>query len=374
LPDGATATEAVRRLREFKQTGQPFFLAVGFVKPHLPFIAPQKYWDLYDPDRIPGPAIDHLPEGAPEFAGHASGELHSYRDVPKGNPIPEDLARQLRHGYYACISYVDAQVGRLLDALDQEDLADNTVIVLWGDHGWQLGDHGIWAKHTNYELATRVPLILAVPGQQTSGAVSHSLVELVDLYPTLTAAGGLETPQELDGLSLMPLLNNPSSSIRSVALSQYPRGGGSAGYGPLMGYSVRDDRWRLTVWKDRRAGVTVAIELYDEQNDSAETMNVAEANPEVVARLGKMLPPLPKFELRRQTAAPQGAPARNRAALFAAKDRNQDDFLNLDEFTLYQNDSEAARKRFENWDADRDGVLSDEEFITQGGRTRNQDL
>ena len=166
LPDGYTAAEAVKRLHELKAKRQPFFLAVGFLKPHLPFVAPKKYWDLYDPDQIPLPAIDHLPDGAPLFAGHDNGELHAYANVPKGNPIPADFAKTLRHGYYACVSYTDAQVGRLLDALDHEGLADNTIIVLWGDHGWQLGDHGLWHKHTNFELATRAPCSSACRGRR----------------------------------------------------------------------------------------------------------------------------------------------------------------------------------------------------------------
>ena len=163
LPDGAAAAEAVKRLAVLKSKNQPFFLAVGFAKPHLPFVAPKKYWDLYDPNTIPVPAIDHLPEGSPSFAGHISGELHNYPGVPKENPIPKDFAKSLRHGYYACISYTDAQIGKVLDALDKEGLSDSTIIVLWGDHGWQLGDHGLWHKHTNFELAARAPLLISVP-------------------------------------------------------------------------------------------------------------------------------------------------------------------------------------------------------------------
>ncbi|MEQ1854356.1 MAG: sulfatase, partial [Chthoniobacteraceae bacterium] len=169
LPDGATAAEAVKRLAALKSKNEPFFLAVGFLKPHLPFVAPKKYWDLYDPNRIPLPAIDHLPKGAPEFTGHNNSELHAYPGVPKENPIPADFAKKLRHGYYACISYTDAQIGKVLDALEKEGLADNTIIVLWGDHGWQLGDHGLWHKHTNFELAARAPLLISVPKSKTAG-------------------------------------------------------------------------------------------------------------------------------------------------------------------------------------------------------------
>jgi arylsulfatase A-like enzyme len=202
LPDGYTAAEAVKRLHGLKGKGQPFFLAVGFLKPHLPFVAPKKYWDLYDPEKIPTPAIDHLPEGAPGFAGHTSGELHSYKNIPAGNPIPAGLAKTLRHGYYACVSYTDAQVGRLLNALEQEGLAQNTVVVFWGDHGWQLGDHGLWNKHTNFELATRAPLIMSVPGARSAGKKCEAPVEFVDVYPTLADVCGLPVPAGLDGRSL----------------------------------------------------------------------------------------------------------------------------------------------------------------------------
>ena len=302
LPDGFTAQEAVKRLHDLKGKGQPFFLAVGFLKPHLPFVAPKKYWDLYDPDKIPLPAIDHLPEGAPEFAGHNNGELHSYVDVPKGNPIPADYAKKLRHGYYACISYTDAQVGRLLDALDKEGLTKNTIVILWGDHGWQLGDHGLWHKHTNFELATRAPLILSVPEQKTAGQTSAAPVEFVDVYPTLCDLAGLKLPAGLDGISLKPLLENPQAKVKPFSISQYPRGGAT---GPLMGYSLRDERYRLTLWRNRRDGTIAATELYDEQNDDAETKNIAAAQPEIVKQLSALLKPTldaaPPFNGRRKS-------------------------------------------------------------------------
>jgi iduronate 2-sulfatase len=200
LPDGATALEAVKRLHDSKNKGAPFFLAVGFLKPHLPFVAPKKYWDLYDPERIPVPSFDHLPQGAPGFAGHDNGELHAYPGVPAGNPIPLDFAKKLRHGYYAAISYTDAQIGLLLDALDREGLADNTVVVLWGDHGWQLGEHGLWHKHTNFEAATRAPLIISALHQKTAGRKCEASVEFVDVYPTLADVCGLPAPAGIDGL------------------------------------------------------------------------------------------------------------------------------------------------------------------------------
>jgi arylsulfatase A-like enzyme len=370
LPDGATAAEAVRRLRQLKAQPRPFFLAVGFVKPHLPFVAPRAYWDLYDPEDLPKPLRDRLPEGAPDFAGHNNHELHSYSNIPAGNPIPEPLASQLRHGYYACVSFVDAQVGRLLHALEAEGLADSTVVVLWGDHGWQLGDLGLWVKHTNFERATRAPLILRVPGQQRTGTLCSSPVEFVDIYPTLVDVCGLEPPAVLDGRSLRPLLDDPSGVVRTVALSQYPRGGSSDTNPPLMGYSLRDSQWRLTLWRDRRNGDVVATELYDELNDPAESRNLAGMHPEVVSRLAVFCPELPPADVLAgapaDTRVSRGPSGLGRDELFARKDRDQDGRLALGEFLAHQQDVPAAETRFEKWDANQDGFLTETEFVRKG--------
>ncbi len=372
LPDGYTASEAVKRLHELKKKDQPFFLAVGFLKPHLPFVAPKKYWDLYDPDKIPLPTNEHLPNGAPVFAGHDNGELHSYANIPPGNPIPADLAKTLRHGYYACVSYTDAQVGRLLDALAAEGLADHTVVVLWGDHGWQLGDHGLWHKHTNFELAARAPLLISVPGQKSAGQRCDAVVEFLDIYPTLADLCGLPIPAGLDGVSLKPLLENPAASLNKVAISQYPRGGRQTGNRPLMGYSVRNERWRLTVWRDRKNQETVATELYDEKNDPAETINLADKpeNKSILAVLSNRLPaqtaPLPAST--NATTASARRPAVDRATLFARKDVNHDGKLSREEFMASQPDPEAAAKRWVQFDTNKDGFLSRDEFITMGGK------
>ena len=368
LPDGFTAAEAVRRLHDLKGKGQPFFLAVGLLKPHLPFVSPKKYWDLYDPDQIPVPAIDHLPEGAPEFAGHPNGELHSYANIPKGNPIPAEVAKQLRHGYYAAVSYTDANVGRLLDALEKEGLAKNTVVVLWGDHGWQLGDHGLWHKHTNFELATRAPLIVRMPGQKAAGKKCDAPVEFVDVYPTLVEACGLAVPRGLDGKSLKAVLDDPSAAPKGkVAISQYPRGGAQTGNRPLMGYSIRDARWRLVLWRDRNTQEIAARELYDEQNDPNETVNVAEKseNRGTVEALSRHLP----APIMLAAAPAKPAPAKqkiDREALFTRKDKNGDGKLTREEFLANQPDPEAAKGRWDSWDLDKDGFLSHDEFVFQG--------
>jgi iduronate 2-sulfatase len=298
--DGRVAAEAVRQLGELGKG--PFFLAVGFWKPHAPFNAPKRYWDLYDPDAIPAPRTDRLPAGAPAFAGHKNAELHNYPGVPAEEPIPADVARTLRHGYYACISYTDAQIGRLLDALDAEGLADDTIVVLWGDHGWQLGDHGLWHKHTNFELATRAPLLVSVPKGATAGRSCAAPVEFVDVYPTLADLCGLPLPPGLEGASLKPFLADPAAPAAKVAISQYPRGAGD-GAGPVMGYSIRDERWRLTLWRERHGTRIVATELYDEANDPAETVSLHD-RPEhrpVIESLSRFLPP-PVPAARRATA------------------------------------------------------------------------
>ncbi len=376
LPDGATAAEAVKRIHALKQKGEPFFLAVGFLKPHLPFVSPKKYWDIYDPDKIPLPAIDHLPAGCPEFAGHSNGELHNYPGVPKGNPIPADYAKQLRHGYYAAISFTDHNIGRLLDALEKEGLADNTIIVLWGDHGWQLGDHGLWHKHTNFELATRAPLLISVPRAKTAGQKCDAPVEFVDIYPTLADLCGLKIPDGLDGRSLRPFIENANAPKQKVAISQYPRGAGNDGQ--VMGYSIRDERWRCTFWRERKGGKILAVELYDEANDPAETVSLAD-RPEhnaLIESLAKHLPPAgasaldgakkPKDSGKPKPSAKSTAPAdEDRGArfdrLYPGKAK-----LTLDEYLARQSDKEAARARFEKFDADKDGFVSRGEFIGPG--------
>ena len=282
--DGALADMAVTALRECATQEQPFWLGVGFIRPHLPFVAPKKYWDLYDPAKITLAPNPFPPTDAPDYAVVTGGELRAYHGIPAG-PIPDDLARQLKHGYYAAISYMDAQVGRLLDELEALGLADNTVIVLWGDHGWKLGEHAAWCKHSNVENDTRAPLLIVAPGLKTAGAKTDALVEFVDIYPTLAELCGLPLPNHLEGTSLAPILRDQSAAVKTAALSQYPR---SSGGKRLMGYSMRTDRYRLTRWlhADDHSQVD-AVELYDHQSDPQENTNIAAdpANAALVARL-----------------------------------------------------------------------------------------
>ncbi|MEO0514908.1 MAG: sulfatase [Planctomycetota bacterium] len=275
--DGAMTDVAVERLGEYRDNGKPFFLAVGFKKPHLPFNAPEQYWQLYDRDALPVAEYTQAPEGAPDFATQPGWELRTNYDAPREGEISMAKQRELIHGYYAATSYIDAQVGRLLDALEANGQNDNTIVVLWGDHGWHLGDHDIWCKHTNYEQATRSPLIVAAPGIGRAGTKSLAPVEFVDIYPTLLDLASLEAAGELHGVSLRPIMDDPSVWVKDIAVSQYPRGGGKNAW---MGYAFRSDRYRLVQWyamnakKGDTQGPLAASELYDYETDPLETRNL----------------------------------------------------------------------------------------------------
>ena len=299
-PDGQIADEAIRRLRSAKTNGQPFFLAVGFLKPHLPFCAPKKYWDLYRRESFEPPALRTPPEGAPAYAPSSWGELRQYSDIPQTGPLSDDQARAMIHGYHAAVSFVDAQIGRLLEDLDRMGLASNSIIVLWGDHGWHLGDHGMWCKHTNYEEATRIPLLIAAPGVTKPGTRTPALVETVDLYPTLCELAGLpapKNPQPMEGKSLVPVLKKPSSDNKEAVFHVYPRN--RKGDGAILGRAVRTARYRLVEWKKPGAAPdTAEFELYDYDSDPAETRNLASAQPAIVKELQALIAAQP--EARRQ--------------------------------------------------------------------------
>ncbi len=285
--DGKVADLALSTLRDISKKKEPFFLAVGFIKPHLPFISPQKYWNLYDPAKIQLAPNKFRPKDAPEYAIQPGGELRNYKDIPEGS-IPDDLARQLKHGYYAAISYMDAQVGKLLDELDRLDLRKNTIVILWGDHGWKLGEHDAWCKHSNCENDTNTALLLSVPGMKNAGVKTNSIVEFVDVYPTLAELAGLSLPKHLEGTSFKPVLDDPMRPWKTAAFSQYPRPSGKSGSGPLMGYAMRTERYRFVVWVGRDDHSKVdAVELYDHQIDPQENANIAKlpANAALVERL-----------------------------------------------------------------------------------------
>ena len=314
--DGAIADEAVRRLRAARErAGQPFFLAVGFLKPHLPFVAPKKYWDMYRRDSFEPHPRQQPPEGAPDFARTPWGELRGYSDIPGKGPLTPEKQRALIHGYHAAVSYVDAQIGRVLDELDRLELAENTVVVLWGDHGWHLGDHGMWCKHTNYEQAARIPLLMAAPGLAKAGAATGALAESVDLFPTLCELAGLPVPPGLDGASFATLLKEPGGAGGKEAIFHvYPRS--PRGQGFLLGRAVRTERYRLVEWKKPGAAPDTAIlELYDYQDDPAETKNLAAGQPEVVAELRAILAKQPEAKPQfRPAAEPSARPRQGRKA------------------------------------------------------------
>lgn len=285
--DGALAEMAIKTLRELKDKKEPFWLGVGFIRPHLPFVSPKKYWDLYDPKEIELAPNPFLPKGAPPYAIGNSGEIRVYEGIPQGH-IPDDQARELKHGYYAAISYMDAQVGKVMAELDRLGLRDNTIVILWGDHGWKLGEHDGWCKHTNVELDTHAPLMISVPGMKHAGEHTDALVEFVDIYPSLAELCGLPLPSHLEGTSFVPVIQNPKRAWKPAAFSQYPRSVNRHG---LMGYTMRTDRYRLTRWVDRKDHSKVdAVELYDEKLDPQENVNVADdpKNAKVLAELTEM--------------------------------------------------------------------------------------
>jgi iduronate 2-sulfatase len=271
LPDGDIADKAIEVLRE--RRNETFFLAVGFLRPHLPFVAPKKYFELYDPKKFELARNPYVPSNSPAFVPYHWGELRGYLGMPAEGPLTDEQARQMIHGYHASVSYIDAQVGRLLTELEQLKLRDRTIVILWGDHGWQLGEHGHWCKHTNYEEATRAPLIFSVPGQKTAGRNTDALVEFVDIFPSLAELCGLPLPEGLEGSSFKPLLENPTRPWKTAAFSQYPRP--VPGVGRAMGHSLRTDRYRLTEWTIPGKDFKVS-ELYDYHKDPQGNVNVAE--------------------------------------------------------------------------------------------------
>jgi len=277
--DGKLAQKAIEDLNRLAQADEPFFLAVGFWKPHLPFNAPKRYWDLYDRDSIPLSPNPFRPENTPDAAIHNSGELRNYGLIPPSGPVSRDTAQMLTHGYYACISYTDAQIGKLLDQLDELGISNNTIVVLWGDHGWNLEDHTMWCKHANFETSMHAPLIVHAPGLPGNQETT-ALTEFVDIYPTLCELAGLSLPDHLHGKSLVPLLQNPNQPFKEAIYSRYHRG-----------ESVKTDQYVYTEWIDPDNGEVYAKMLYDHEKDPLENVNVADdpAYAEVVSSLSTQL-------------------------------------------------------------------------------------
>ncbi|MGB3585343.1 MAG: sulfatase [Tunicatimonas sp.] len=277
--DGKIAAKAIRDLKRLKEQDQPFFLAVGFLKPHLPFNAPTKYWDLYDPRDLPEASNPFAPENAPDAALHEFGELRNYAGIPtKGTALSERMAKLMVHGYYACTSYTDAQIGKLLDTLEELELADNTIVVLWGDHGWNLEEHGLWCKHCNFETSLRAPLMIKAPGLP-AGQRTEALTEFVDIYPTLCELSGLTQPEQLEGQSLVPILSQSGTPGKEYVFSKYHEG-----------FTVKNDRYRYTEWS-QEDGEIYARMLYDHQQDSLENVNIVDqsGNESIVEELQQQL-------------------------------------------------------------------------------------
>ena len=296
--DGRIARHAIDRLRSLSKSEKPFFMAIGFARPHLPFSVPKKYWELYDPAGLPMPEYEDFPKNAPAWATKRKGEITNFKPVPEEHTnYPDELKRNLIHGYYASVSYMDAQLGKVMQELTRLGIEDNTIIVLWGDHGWHLGDHGSWTKHTNYEQATRIPLIISAPGITTPGSSTDQLVETVDIYPTLAELAGLPPPrmeQPIDGISLVPVTRDPLLKTRDHAYHAYPKAG-------RMGQAIRTERYRLVVWsKMNEPNENPIIELYDYWEDPLETRNSASKNKNVVKKLREILEshPTPKADAR----------------------------------------------------------------------------
>ncbi len=327
--DGYNTQVAIETMKEMARTDKPFFMAMGFKLPHLNWCAPKKYWDLYDRDQIPMAAHTEPPVDGATMGLHASFELRTRAGIPKSGPIGDELSRTLKHAYLASTSYVDAQVGKLVSALDDAKLRDNTIIILWGDHGWHLGDMGVWGKATNYEIATRVPLMIWTPDMRTRGVKTDALVELVDIFPTLCELAGVNVPLHVEGRSFKPLLDNPHQPWKQAVFSQYPNPAmrewaanplsqemRETWFGPLiqevesriidqqgdqwdrelfekhlMGYTMRTDRYRLVVWRDRRRSDSppAFVELFDHETDPHETANIAGDHPELTRSLMKQM-------------------------------------------------------------------------------------
>ncbi len=275
--DGRMALDGIELMRQLASDDEPFFLAVGFHKPHLPFAAPKKYWDLYDRSKIKTALFTEKAEGSPDYAYQPGWEVRSqYEDVPKDFDVPISIEKQkeLIHGYYACVSFIDQQIGLVIDELDKLGIRENTLIVLWGDHGWHLGDHNMWCKHTNFEQATRSPLVIALDDKYVG--TTNAPTEFVDVFPTICDLANVKTPNYIDGLSLEPIMNGDRTEVKPMAVSQFTR------WPDRMGYTFRDTRYRYTVWMSEHfrsgqvydASLIDDEELYDYQKDPLETKNL----------------------------------------------------------------------------------------------------
>ena len=259
--DGKIALRAIEKLQQLKKQDKPFFLATGFLRPHLPFNAPQKYWDLYPEELIHLPGNYYPPKNVPDNAMHNFTELRAYAGIPAQGAVPDKMAHELIRGYYASVSYVDAQIGKVLDALEELGLAENTIVILWGDHGWQLGEHALWCKHANFKTSLNAPLIIRPPGFKGQSK-TEGLVEFIDIYPSLCELAGLSLPDQLHGKSFVPLLEDPGLLWENAVYSRFHKG-----------ESVITKRYLYTEWFDKEVN-SIDRMIYDHEKDPEENINI----------------------------------------------------------------------------------------------------
>lgn len=277
--DGKIARQAIAELRGFKKKDEPFFLAVGFLKPHLPFNAPAKYWDLYDAGKIKLPENMYKPENAPDECMHTFGELRAYNQIPEKGDVDKKVALEMIHGYYACVSYVDAQIGKVLDELKKLGLEENTIVILWGDHGWHLGEHNLWCKHCNFEKVLHTAVILRAPGKK-SNVKTDALIEYVDIYPSICELAQLSKPFHVQGKSFVPLTENPSLPWKEEVFCRW-----------IKGETIVTTSHTYTEWFDDKTGEITARMLYNLNNDPEETVNISEniENEKLVKKLSEKI-------------------------------------------------------------------------------------
>ncbi len=294
--DGRTAERTIDYLKQFKASGKPFFICAGFARPHLPFSAPKNYFDMHAVEDFELPDVREAPKGSPDYALRVKfGEVKNY--FPFNERFDEDqFQREVIRAYYASTSYMSAQVGKVLDALEETGLDENTIVVLWGDHGWHLGTHNRFSKHDNFEQATRIPLIIAGPGVE-SNVSSRQLASTVDLYPTLADLAGLpkpDGPQPIDRLSLVPVLRDPAERVRDHITHCYPRLNGKH-----FGWAVRNERYRMVQWGNPTKPESWVYELYDYETDPIEKKNIADQHPEIIEAMRKKFDAYPAPVLKK---------------------------------------------------------------------------
>lgn len=279
-PDGLTANLALKKLNELKGKEQPFFLGIGFFKPHLPFTAPKKYWDMYDESDIPLTPSPDIPKNVNLESLHNSNEFNQYllgeEKASLSKPVSDKYAKKIKHAYYASVSYVDAQIGKVLNELERLGLSDNTIVILWSDHGWQLGDHRVWGKHALFEKALNSPLIVKVPGMKAKGASTEGIVNTIDIYPTLMELCGVTLSHETDGKSFSNLLDNPNYGNWTNSSYSYFN----------KGISLRTSNYRITKYYREEEPT---IELYDHKKDPFENNNIAKDHVDKVRDLIPLL-------------------------------------------------------------------------------------